>query len=220
LYHIIEEVRLVLIEKVMVGPFMENAYVVGCEDTGHAVLVDPGDEADRIADVVDRLGLTVDKIINTHSHIDHIAAVEELRQRFGVPFCLHKAEEPFLEMLPELGALFGIQFPKEAIPRVDEFLEDDSEVTFGNVTLKVLWVPGHSPGHVAFVDKEEIFAGDVLFQGSIGRTDLPGGNYDTLMSSIKEKFLVLNDEVRVHSGHGPATTIGVERKQNPFLRDL
>lgn len=204
-----------IIEQLEVSPFMENAFILGCEETKEAAIIDPGDEADRILSVVKALGLKTSVIINTHAHIDHIGAVQEIKEETGVKFLLHKAELPFVEAYDQQCRMFGVSFGKQ--PSVDGFLDEGQIVKVGNLDVKVVLTPGHSAGGLCFIVGDAVFSGDTLFAGSIGRTDLPGGNYDTLIRMIKTKLLVLPPETRVFSGHGPATTIGREARSNPFL---
>ncbi|MBI4612771.1 MAG: MBL fold metallo-hydrolase [Planctomycetes bacterium] len=204
-----------LVQKIVVGPFQENTYLVGCPETGEAAFVDPGDEPERLVQALEESGLRLVAIVNTHAHIDHIGAVGPLKRRFGVPFALHREDEPLLDQARVHAALFGLPAPER--PEVDRYLEDGDEVKVGNLVLRVLHVPGHAPGHVAFVGDGEVFSGDCLFAGSIGRTDLPGADHETLMRSIREKLLTLGDDVVVRAGHMEDTTIGRERRTNPFL---
>jgi len=198
-----------------VGPFMENTYVVGCEETKEAAVIDPGAEEDEILAAIRRLGVTVTKILNTHAHIDHIGAVQAVRKATGAKFCLHEAEAPFVEGYDQQCRFFGVRFGDK--PQIDGFLKDGDVVEVGRLRGKVLHTPGHSPGGLCFDFGENVFVGDTLFNGSIGRTDLPGGNYDQLIDNIKRKLLTLPPATKAWSGHGPATTIGREKQSNPFL---
>jgi len=204
-----------IIETLMVGPFMENTFVVGCPDTKEAVVIDPGAEAEKIIEAIERHGLDVKKIINTHAHIDHIGAVQEIRTSQDAGFYLHETEVPFVESFDQQCSFFGVKFGEK--PEVDGTLAEGDTVEVGKLKAEVILTPGHSPGGLCFNFGGHIFVGDTLFMGSIGRTDLPGGNYNTLISNIKEKLLVLPPETKVHCGHGPDTTIGSEKQNNPFL---
>ena len=200
-----------------VSQLAENTYLVGCEETKDAVFIDPGDEPDRLLKAAEESGFTVTKIVNTHGHFDHVGAVMAVKDALEIPFHLHKDDEPMLERLLQVGPMFGIGDGR--IPVVDHYLEEGDTVEVGNLTAEVLFTPGHSPGHVSLYFAEEgcIFSGDVLFAGSIGRTDLPGASIATLMRSIEQVLLPLPLETVIYPGHGPATTIGQEKEQNPFL---
>ena len=208
----------ILVRKFTVGPFQENAYLVGCPETGDAIFVDPGDEADRLIAAVEESGLELRAIWNTHAHIDHVGAVEPIKKRFGVPFLLHSLEEPLLDQVSMQAALFGLVPPER--PVLDRTIEEGEELVVGRLSFRVLFVPGHSPGHVAFLGSGNVFSGDCLFAGSIGRTDLPGGDHGTLIASIQRELLPLDDEIAVHAGHLGPTTIGQERRLNPFLQAI
>ena len=205
-----------LIKQLPVGAIQTNCYIVGCEETKEGVVIDPGDEAERILAEVKESGLTIKYILNTHAHFDHIMANAGLVEATGAPLAIHPLELP---MLRQNGgaALFGLDAP--ASPEPDMELAEGDTITFGTHTFEVLFTPGHTIGHVSFYEPNAhvIFDGDVLFAGGMGRVDLPGGDYETLMNSISEKLMVLPDETTVCSGHGPVTTIGRERVSNPWL---
>lgn len=207
-----------IIRQLEVSPFMENAYIVGCEETKQGVIFDPGDEAGRIAAEVERLGLSIVEIIATHAHIDHIGAVQALKEKLKVPFRIHKNEEILVKAYDQQCRMFGIQFGSE--PGIDGFINEGDEISIGNLKAKVLLTPGHSPGGLCFMfegNPGRVIVGDTLFLGSIGRTDLIGGDMKTLIGNIKSKILTLPDDTEVYSGHGPATTVGREKRSNPFL---
>jgi hydroxyacylglutathione hydrolase len=204
-----------IVEMLEVGPFAENAYIVGCEETKEAVVIDPGAEPERIIAAIDKLKLNVTRIINTHAHIDHIGAVEAIRKAKGAKFLLHETEGPFVEGYDQQCRFFGVRFGDK--PEIDGFLNEGDTVAVGNLKAEVLLTPGHSPGGLCFNFGECVFAGDTLFLGSIGRTDLPGGDYNTLISNIKNKLLTLPQHTKVYCGHGPATFIWSEKETNPFL---
>jgi hydroxyacylglutathione hydrolase len=205
----------VLVETV--GPFGENTYFLIDEESKETVLVDPGDEAARLLRIVRRQQLVVRYILNTHGHLDHVCAVAEMKAATQAPFYVHRADVPLVEALPEQAALFGLVPP--AVPKIDGYLAEGDTFTFGKgpERIDVLETPGHTPGGVTLRVGDHLFVGDTLFAGSIGRTDLPGGDFSTLIRSIRERLLVLPDACEVHSGHGPDSTIGRERRTNPFL---
>jgi hydroxyacylglutathione hydrolase len=207
-----------ILEMFTVGPFQENCYVIGDEATGEGALIDPGDEAARIALAVEQTGLEIGKIIITHAHVDHVGAVAALVDEYACPVLMHAEAEPALQQLPTQAMMMGLRFGK--VPTVDEHIEDKEVLEVGGMKLESLYTPGHAPGHLAFYVENEglVFAGDALFAGSVGRTDLPGGSMEVLMRSINERLLTLPDETRVLPGHGPETTIGAERAANPFLQ--
>ncbi len=207
-----------IVEMLTVGPFQENAYIVGDEASGEGALIDPGDEATRIALAVERTGLDIGRIIITHAHIDHVGAVASLVEEYACPVLMHEEAEAMLKMVPQQAMMMGLRFGK--VPRVDRHVGDDEVLEVGSLRLRSLYTPGHAPGHLAFLVEGEgvVFSGDALFAGSVGRVDLPGGSMEVLMQSISERLLPLPDDTRVLSGHGPETTIGRERMTNPFLR--
>ncbi len=197
---------------------MENCFVVADAKTSKAIVVDPGDEEQRIASFVRDEGLEVVEIVNTHGHIDHAGAVAPLKRLLGVPFAIHPGDRPWLEHMAASAAAFGLP-PKEN-PEVDRDLAHDQELRVGEAVGRVLHTPGHTEGGCClyFSDAKVVLVGDTLFAGSIGRTDLPGGSMSTLMRSIREQLLSLDDGVVVLTGHGPGTSIGAERRRNPFLQ--
>ena len=205
-----------IIKQLPVGPIQTNCYIAGCEETKEGVVIDPGEEAERILAEIKALGLTVKYILNTHAHFDHILANRSLVQATGAPLALHPLDLPLLRQNGG-ASLFGFEVP--ASPEPDLALAEGDIISFGTYTFQVLFTPGHTPGHVSFYEAKAgvVFDGDVLFAGGIGRTDLPGGDYETLMASINDKLMVLPDETVVCSGHGPVTTIGRERARNPWL---
>jgi glyoxylase-like metal-dependent hydrolase (beta-lactamase superfamily II) len=201
-----------------VTPFQQNCTLLWCEATKKAVVVDPGGDLDAIVETIAKAGVTVEQIWLTHGHIDHAGGAAELKERLGVAITgPHRDDAFLLERLVESGQVYGIE-ARNCTP--DRWLTEGDRLSVGELTLEVLHCPGHSPGSVAFVDRSQGFGitGDVLFRGSIGRTDLPGGDYDTLIRSIKEKLLPLGDDLAFICGHGPTSTIGQERATNPFLR--
>jgi len=198
------------------GIFEENCFILADRDRGEAVLVDPGEEADLFLARLDTERLALTGIWLTHGHLDHVMGVGRVVERAGVPVWLHPADRPLYDAVPQQAAsLLGIEIPPPPAPDYD--LADGDAVRVGDAVFDVLHVPGHSPGHVAFVVPGAAVSGDVLFAGSIGRTDLPGGSAETLLRSIRERLAVLPDDTVVYPGHGPATTIGSEKATNPFL---
>jgi glyoxylase-like metal-dependent hydrolase (beta-lactamase superfamily II) len=214
-----------IIESRACAPFFKNGFVLGCEDTHEAVIVDPGDEVAELLDVVAAQRLTVRHILLTHAHVDHITGVDRAKRAFGVPIALHKADLFIYEQVVQVGRMFGLEVQPQ--PPVDVFYEPGQRFAFGKYVARPHHTPGHCPGGVCLqVGREDeagggldLFVGDTLFAGSIGRTDLPGGNHDTLIASIRNVLFAFGDEARVHPGHGPETTIGQERRTNPFLRN-
>ena len=204
-----------IIEKLEVGPIMANCFIVGCEETHKAAVIDPGDEADRILYKLAGHKLTVTSIINTHGHFDHVSANRELKNATGAELIIHAADAPMLTSLSEMAAAFGLSCDNSPPP--DRTVDEGDSIVFGNVELKVLHTPGHSPGGISLVCADKVFVGDTLFAGSIGRTDFPGGDFDTLISAIRTKLFPLGDEMMVLCGHGPETTIGREKRTNPFV---
>ncbi len=211
---------MIRVEKFVVNPLGENSFVLS-DETGECVFIDPGfyyeEEHEEISEYIRDNNLKPVKITNTHCHFDHIMGVEFIRNKYHIPFCAHPDDAFLVEQAVGQGNSFG--FEMDSVSPINEFLTENDKIRFGNTELQIFHVPGHSPGHVVFYHAESriLIAGDVLFYGSIGRTDLPGGDYQTLISGIKEKLFVLPDDTRVFSGHGPETTIGFEKMNNPFL---
>ena len=217
-----------IIEALTVTAFQQHTRILGCEKTRQAICIDPGDEAERIVETLDRHNLNLQAIALTHAHLDHVGGVAALKKlKPEAKINLHKGDEFMYAGLPEQPAWIGIPrsqwaalgFAFETPPPIDEYWNDGQTYAVGELQFKVLHCPGHTPGHVVFYEPQErkVFVGDVLFAGSIGRTDLPGGSTEQLLDSIKTKLLTLPDDVTVYSGHGPLTTIGEERLTNPFL---
>lgn len=208
-----------IVETLQLGPIATNCYIVHDEATGRAAVIDPGGDAPRVTAALARRNLTVEAIIATHAHFDHIGAVRDLVLATGAPFLAGEAELPVLKTAAEQALMFfGIAVPPPPAP--DRLLRDGDELTLGGARFRVAHTPGHSPGHICLLGDGVAFVGDVVFPGSIGRTDLPGGDYDTLMRAIARHILTLPDETVLYSGHGPETTVGRERRTNPFLVGL
>jgi hydroxyacylglutathione hydrolase len=204
---------------VPVTPFAQNCSIVACTATNRAAIVDPGGDFPRIREAIDQLKITPEKILLTHGHIDHAGAAAELAESLKLPIEGPDERDGFLlENLEQQGARFGITDVRNVMPT--RWLVEGETVSIGELTFNVLHVPGHTPGHLAFVNTRARFAlvGDTLFQGSVGRTDFPYGSHERLISGIKSKLLPLGDDVTILPGHGPASTIGAERKGNGFLQ--
>jgi hydroxyacylglutathione hydrolase len=217
-----------IIEELTVTAFQQHTRIVGCEQTRRAICIDPGDDSRSIVQAIDKHQFELQAIACTHAHMDHIGGVAALKHaKPEAKVIIHKADEWIYDELPEQPAWIGIPraqwrdfgFAYEQPPQVDEYWEDGQLYRAGWLEFKIIHCPGHTPGHVVLFEANErkVFVGDVLFAGSIGRTDLPGGSTEQLMDSIMNKLLPLGDDVEVYSGHGPVTTIGVERRTNPFL---
>ncbi|WP_417529493.1 MBL fold metallo-hydrolase [Marinobacter lipolyticus] len=203
-----------------VTPFQQNCSLIWCDESGVAAVVDPGGDLDKIHAAVEEEGVKVEKILLTHAHIDHAGGTAELAQSLGIPIeGPHREDDFWIQGLPMQAQMFG--FPAPEIFTPDRWLEDGEQVTVGNQSLDVLHCPGHTPGHVVFYHRESKLAlvGDVLFQGSIGRTDFPKGDYNSLVRSIREKLFPLGDDIAFVPGHGPMSTFGHEKTSNPFVSD-
>jgi hydroxyacylglutathione hydrolase len=204
---------------VPITPFQQNCTLLWCARTMRAAVIDPGGDLERVRDAIAKANVTVEKIWLTHGHIDHAGGAAELAENLDVPVeGPHLADQFLLDLLPASGLKFGMYGARVVAP--DRWLDDGDRLEIGEVAFDVLHCPGHSPGSVAFVNADERFAvvGDVLFRGSVGRTDLPGSDPAALMASIRDKLLPLGDDVAFICGHGPTSTIGQERAGNPFLR--
>lgn len=205
---------------VPVTPYQQNCSIIRCQATGRGAIVDPGGDPERILEAAEKMQVEVEKVILTHAHLDHCAASDLLRKQLGVPIeGPHEGDLFWLEKLPEWCQMSGFPPADAFIP--DRWLVDGDVVTVGEQELQVLHCPGHTPGHVVFLYQPQKVAwvGDVLFQGSIGRTDFPQGNHDQLVASIREKLFPLGDDITFIPGHGPTSTFGQERRTNPFVAD-
>lgn len=207
-----------IVEAHPVGALRCNAYIIGCPKTGKGIIIDPGDEGERLLERVRDLGLSIEALVHTHTHLDHVSASRELAEALGAPILIHPHDHELYRLLPKQRELFG--FAPGAEPReVDRFLEDEEVIRFGDGhALRVIHTPGHTLGSVCLEMGERLFSGDTLFQGSIGRTDLGGTSPEGLVRSIKQRLYPLDDDTRVLPGHGPDTTMGIEKATNPFLR--
>jgi len=204
-----------IIKDLTVGPIMANCYIVGCEETKTAAVIDPGDEADRILMVLAESGLTVKTIINTHGHFDHVSANQRMKEVTGAELLIHALDAPMLSQLSATAAGWGMS--SDNSPPPDRTVADGDVVQVGNIALAVMHTPGHTPGGISLHSGNAVFVGDTLFAGSIGRTDFPGGDFNVLKTSIQEKLFALDDEVTVYPGHMGLTTIGREKRTNPFV---
>ncbi len=201
--------------RLVVGPLQVNCYILADEKTKEAVVIDPGDDADDILKIIRERNFKVKYIINTHAHFDHVGANKTLKEATGAELVLHEADAPVLATASNQSRSFGMS--PVVSPPADRYVKHGDIVKAGEVSLKVLHTPGHTPGGISLLEEGIVFTGDSLFAGSIGRTDFPGGDLLTLLRSIKTNLMVLPDETKVFSGHGPASTIGDERRENPFL---
>ena len=203
------------------NPFSENSYILS-DETGECIIIDPGcyvsEEEQELADYVKSNGLKPVRLLNTHCHVDHVFGNQFVADTWKLGLEMHKKDVTVLESFAKVCQMYG--FPGGPQPEPERFLEEGDKITFGKSSLDILFTPGHSPGSVCFYSKDDKFVigGDVLFQGSIGRTDLPGGDFPTLEASIRTKLYTLPDDVRVYPGHGPSTTIGLEKKHNAFVK--
>ncbi|MCB1213976.1 MAG: MBL fold metallo-hydrolase [Deltaproteobacteria bacterium] len=211
-----------ILEQLTVGPFQCNCSIIACEKTKEAIVLDPGEEAHRIEKILKDKDLKLKYLVHTHAHLDHVGATCDLQEHFKTArpqSCLHEEDQFLWDNVAMQAALFNLPPPKSG--KVDLYIHEGDQLKFGELSLKVLHTPGHTPGSLCFILEEanqtHLFAGDTLFAGSIGRTDLWGGDYGTIIHSIKDKLLLLDDNTQVHAGHGPSTTIGIEKQHNPFL---
>ncbi|MDH4027612.1 MAG: MBL fold metallo-hydrolase [Nitrospirota bacterium] len=205
------------IEKFVVGPLGTNAYIIGDEKTKNAVVVDPGDEADRMLDLIKEKSFRINAIICTHGHFDHVGAVGDMKMVTGAKILMHKNDMETYAAAKDQAAFWG--FGLDDQPKPDGFVEEGDEIKVGGLSFKVLHTPGHSRGGICLYGEGVLISGDTIFQGSVGRTDFPGGSHEMLKKSFK-RLLDLPDETKVYSGHGPETTIGRERKTNFFVSEL
>mgnify|MGYP000509780126 CR=1 FL=1 len=208
----------VIIDTRTVGPFAANSYLIACADTKEGALIDACDNFPALKEMIEAHGITLKYLLQTHAHLDHVAALKEMKEWSDAPILLHPAEKELYDNIPMQCRLFGLP-PFPSPPAPDQWIQGGEELKLGNLTIHYIDTPGHSPGSITFqvkADKEYLFAGDTLFEGSIGRTDLPGGSYGVLMNSL-QILLQSPDDTVVLSGHGGLTTIGKERKTNPFL---
>jgi len=204
----------VIIEKLEVGPFAANCYIVADAEAGQGVIIDPGDEADRILKRVEQLGIDIKYVLLTHGHIDHVGALGLVKDTTGAEVAIHADDLPVLKDR-SLCAMLGIAW--RPLPEIDRLLADGDTVTAGGLSFSVIHTPGHTPGGICLLGEGVLFTGDTLFNMSVGRSDFLGGSHQQLINSIRNKLMSLDDGIKVYPGHGPASTIGAERRGNPFL---
>jgi hydroxyacylglutathione hydrolase len=210
-----------IVETAAVGPFFKNGFVVGCEETKEATLIDPGDEVATLLVAAERRALSIRHILLTHAHVDHVTGVAAAKRALAVPVYLHRDDQFLYDRAVQSGAMFGLQV--EPQPPIDNYYAPGEVITFGRYEVRPHHTPGHCPGGVCLQigrkgeTGKQLFVGDTLFAGSIGRTDLPGGDFNVLIASIRDVLFAFGDDAIVHPGHGPDTTIGKERRTNPFL---
>ena len=204
-----------LIERLVVGMLQCNCYLVGCEETKEGIIIDPGGDATLILDRVEELGLTIKSIVNTHGHIDHIAANRPVKEGTGAQIAIHEDDAEWLVTdQGDYARMLGVSLPG---PAADVLLKEGDEIAFGNESLRVIHTPGHSLGGISLVGDGVVFCGDTLFANGVGRVDLPGGSWEILMDTIKTRLLTMPDDATAYTGHGPPTTIGRERQFNPWF---
>ncbi|TAL30641.1 MAG: MBL fold metallo-hydrolase [Spirochaetes bacterium] len=197
------------------GPFQVNSYLLYDMSARSGIIIDPGSSIQELLARIEKENIQLQAILCTHGHIDHVAGVNEVKARFGVPLWMNRGDSELLETLPQQARMFGVKNPGPVV--IDVELPGEGAVEIGGITITLLRTPGHSPGSLSFVIDDTVFSGDTLFNFSIGRTDLPGGSYEALIASIENKLFALPDDTRVLSGHGPETTIGKEKEFNPFF---
>ena len=204
-----------ILQTVVVGPLSENCFVIGCEATKTGAIIDPGDEAAQIIRIVEKQALEIKYILLTHGHIDHLAVLQKLKEKYQAEFLMHQDDLLLVKNASMQAAMFGL--PDPGAPTPDRFLAEGDTVTLGKLSINILHTPGHSPGSITFFVDDKLFVGDLIFSGSIGRTDLPGGNYEQLIQSVENKIFTLPDATVIFPGHGPATSAGTEKRYNPFF---
>lgn len=205
-----------ILKTLVVGPLQVNCYIVGCEQTKKVAVIDPGDNVDRILMALAEDKLKVQYIINTHEHFDHVGGNKRLKEATGAPLLAHAKANDEIIHIASRAAVWGMQV--EDSPPADRLLADGDQIDIGEtISLKVFSTPGHSLGSISLLTSGAVFVGDLIFSGSIGRTDFPGGDYQTLIDSVKEKIFTLDNDTIIYSGHGPATTVGREKLTNPFF---
>lgn len=202
------------IEKIPVGPIQANCYIISCETTNEGIIIDPGADPVGLIDKIEKLDLKIKYILLTHGHHDHIGAVKEIKEKTKAPICIHSLDKEMLEN-PELN--LSSMFYQPTTISCDIELKEGDKLSMGNTMLKIIHTPGHTPGGISILGDHEVFTGDTLFAGSIGRTDFPEGNMENILSSVKNKLFILPGDIKVYPGHGPNSTIEHERNTNPFF---
>jgi glyoxylase-like metal-dependent hydrolase (beta-lactamase superfamily II) len=206
-----------IIKRLIVGPLQTNTYIIGDSATKQGIVIDPGDEPDRILEVIEDNGLKINEIICTHAHFDHIGAAGDIKKQTGARILIHRAELESYQLAKDQAAFWG--YDVDDLPQPDGFIDEGDEIQVGNINFKVLHTPGHSEGGICLYGEGIIITGDTIFQGSVGRTDFPGGSIEKLRQSFK-RLLELPEDTKVFSGHGPETTIGREKEMNLFVNEL
>jgi hydroxyacylglutathione hydrolase len=210
-------IKVMVLIRLVVGPLQVNCFILADEKTREAVVIDPGDDAQEILRIIKDKDFKVRYLVVTHGHFDHVGANKALKDATGAELLIHEGDAPVMASASQHSQAFGMNTASS--PRADRYVKHGDIITAGEISLKVLHTPGHSPGGISLLEQGMVFTGDALFAGSIGRTDLPGGDLMTLIRSIRENLMVLPDDTKVFCGHGPATTIGEERRENPFLNN-
>ena len=206
------------VESIVTGPFQENSYFFWNNDSFDTILIDPGDDEDLISKALDKKNLVPIAIVNTHAHLDHIGAIRQLKTKYDIPFYLHENESLILDSYEETCELFGME--KKQKPEVDIWLRDEVEIKINNFKLELIRAPGHTPGGICIKIENHLFVGDTIFKGSVGRTDLPGGDLNMLEESLLYLMNNISSDITIYSGHGVETNIGIEMEKNPFLISL
>jgi len=206
------------VHSIITGPFQENSYILSEKLSKDCILVDPGDEAEKISYFIDDNNFNPIAIINTHAHLDHIGAVTEIKNKYNIPFYLHSAEKQILESYPLSCRMFGMEV--KPVPVVDNWIHKAGKLTIGEFNFSIIETPGHTPGGCCYLIENRLFVGDTLFRGSVGRTDLPGGNWDILEKSLLYIMENVDLDVIIYSGHGKETNLRTEKEKNPFLISL
>ncbi len=206
-----------IFERLIVGPLEENTYIIGDGQTKEVILIDPGDESDRILDIINEKGLTVRSIICTHAHFDHIGAISDIKKETEAEVLLHKSDLEMYESARDQAAFWG--YSMDDIPAPDRFIDEGDVVHAGTMEFSVLHTPGHSPGGISLYGQGILITGDTIFKGSVGRTDFPGGSVDDLKKSFR-RLLEMPEDTKIFSGHGPETTVGMEKKTNFFINEF
>jgi len=206
-----------ILERIVVGPLEENTYIIGDEVTNQAIVVDPGDESDRIIEIIKERGLQVHTIICTHTHFDHVGAVGDIKKATGARILIHKEDQQVYETAKDQAAFWGYDF--DDIPQPDGFIDEGDDIQVGDIKFRVMHTPGHSPGGICLYGGGVLITGDTLFKGSVGRTDFPGGSMEELKKSFR-RLLGLPEGTKIFSGHGPETTVGMEKRTNYFVNEF